>query len=275
MMNSTGNQRTFTAFDVETTGLFPISGRILEIAAVKFTDNGEIIDTFSQLVDPNCPIPEDASRINGITDGMVAGKPKIEQVLPEFLNFIGSDNSLLLAHNAKFDIGFIAISLIMSKLPLPKHRIICTLELTQSLSLPVQNHKLETLCRHFRIANSQSHRALADAELVYKLLIELSKRHAGTDGLFQKIRFLTFADGRIAKVDSPPGFERMANALAAELPIVMVYDGGTKGLTPRKITPRSFIEQRGKVYLIGFCHVDKTDKTFALDRIQQFRESTN
>lgn len=274
-MNSKASKNTFIAFDTETTGLFPISGQILEIAAVKFTDDGEIVDTFSQLVDPKCPIPKDASRINGITDGMVAGKPKIDQVLPQFLNFIGSDDSVLLAHNAKFDIGFTAISLIMTRLPLPKHRIICTLELTQSLDLPVSNHKLETLCRHFRIANSQSHRAFADAELVCRLFIELSKQHSGIDELLRQTRFLTFADGRIAKVDSPPGFERMANALASELPVVMVYGGGTKGLSPRKITPRSFIEQQGKVYLIGFCHVDKTDKTFALDRIQQFRESTN
>ncbi len=95
---------TFVVFDIETTGKNKKFHKITEIGAVKITE-GRITDRFSQLVNPERPIPYNITRLTGISDDMVADKPKIEEVLPEFLRFC--DGAAVVAHNAGFDTGFI------------------------------------------------------------------------------------------------------------------------------------------------------------------------
>lgn len=92
------------AFDTETTGLDPKRDRIVEIGAVKFDERG-IIARFSTLIYPGIPMPEEAGKVNGITDAMLAGKPTAVEVLPDFLRFI--EGGILVAHNAPFDVSFI------------------------------------------------------------------------------------------------------------------------------------------------------------------------
>ena len=92
--------------DLETTGLIPGHDRIVEIGAVAFSPAGGVEEEFSELVDPGIPIPRAASRVNGITDDMVNGRPTVAGVLPSFLAFLG--DAVPVAHNAAFDVGFIA-----------------------------------------------------------------------------------------------------------------------------------------------------------------------
>jgi DNA polymerase-3 subunit epsilon len=96
--------KPFTAFDTETTGLDPKKDRIVEIGAVKFDRRGPAC-RYSVLVNPGIPMPWAAGRVNNITDAMLAGKPPLEKVLPDFLRLI--DNTIILAHNTPFDCGFI------------------------------------------------------------------------------------------------------------------------------------------------------------------------
>ena len=88
----------FIAFDLETTGLSPDLNRIVEVGAVRFRLDGTELDRMEQLVDPRCVIPADVTEIHGITDEMVCGQPPIEQVLPEFVEFLGFPETILLAH---------------------------------------------------------------------------------------------------------------------------------------------------------------------------------
>ncbi len=80
----------FIAFDLETTGLFPVVDRIVEFGAVRFRLDGCELGTWEQLVDPECPIPPGVTDIHGITDAMVRGQPTLAQSLPGFLDFLGS-----------------------------------------------------------------------------------------------------------------------------------------------------------------------------------------
>ncbi|MDR1177514.1 MAG: 3'-5' exonuclease [Spirochaetaceae bacterium] len=98
----------FTAFDIETTGLYCQTDRIVELGAVKFDRRG-IAARFSALVNPGIPMPAGASRVNGIDDAMLRDKAPIEEALPDFLRF--TNGSILVAHNAPFDCGFINESL--------------------------------------------------------------------------------------------------------------------------------------------------------------------
>ena len=95
---------TYVVFDLETTGFSPVKDKIIEIGAVK-VEEGKITDKFSTFVNPKVPIPFEITRLTSITDEMVMNAPTIEEVLPEFLEFI--DGAALVAHNAGFDVGFI------------------------------------------------------------------------------------------------------------------------------------------------------------------------
>ncbi len=94
----------FIAFDLETTGTKPSTDSIVEVGAVLF-DGDRALKGYGALVDPGVPIPPDASAVNGITDKMLQGKPKITEVLPEFAAFCG--DLPLVAHNAPFDYKFL------------------------------------------------------------------------------------------------------------------------------------------------------------------------
>jgi len=96
--------RQFVAFDLETTGLDPKKERIVEVGGIRFDRKGIVVH-FSALVNPGKPMPEEASRINGISDEMLTGKPSIAEVMPDFLRFIA--DSAIIAHNAPFDCSFI------------------------------------------------------------------------------------------------------------------------------------------------------------------------
>ena len=95
---------TYVVFDVETTGLSVVSDTIIELAGVKIK-NGEVIDTFESFANPHRKLSAFTSELTGITDEMLIGAPEIEEVLMRFREFIG--DSVLVAHNASFDMGFL------------------------------------------------------------------------------------------------------------------------------------------------------------------------
>ena len=94
----------YVVFDIETTGFSPEKNNIIEIGAVKVT-NGEIVDRFSEFVNPEVPIPFEIEKLTSINDEMVKDAETIETLLPRFLEFIG--DAALVAHNANFDVSFI------------------------------------------------------------------------------------------------------------------------------------------------------------------------
>lgn len=150
----------FIAFDFETTGLYPQTHKIIEIGAVKFSlqKSGP---RFTTLINPQLPIPDEASKVNGISDEMVEDKPLIQDVLPHFINFIGS--SVLIAHNAQFDMGFLAYSLRACNLHSVNNYIIDTVELAKQVLPGQYRYSLSSLSRSLKLATPSTHRAEADA----------------------------------------------------------------------------------------------------------------
>ena len=122
----------FTIFDVETTGLYPYSGdKICEIAAVRVNSSCKRPKKFSSLVDPGRPISYGAFSVNGITASMLAGKPTIDKVLPKFLKF--AEDSVLVAYNAGFDLGFLESAMGEDKEMLKDYLVIDALALARRL----------------------------------------------------------------------------------------------------------------------------------------------
>lgn len=167
----------FTVFDIETTGFSRFQDRIIEIGAVRYED-GERIESFSEFVDPGRRIPEHITELTGITDTMVEGADPIDQVLQRFLDF--SKGTILVAHNAEFDMGFIRENAFQMQVEL-KNPYIDTLAFARALYPDLKNHKLNTLTKEFRVKLDNHHRAIDDAEatgqVFMKLFFEWKKRN--------------------------------------------------------------------------------------------------
>jgi len=152
----------FVVVDLETTGWDPEVARITEIAAVRVR-GGQVREVFSSLVDPGCPIPGPVAQLTSITDALVAGAPRISDVLPEFLGF--ARGAVLTAHNAPFDVGFLTAACQSCGLAWPDFAVLDTVAIARATlrAGEVADCKLGTLARYFGTAVSPSHRALADA----------------------------------------------------------------------------------------------------------------
>ena len=267
------NDVEFIAFDLETTGLSPDFNRIVEVGAVRFRADGTELDRMEQLVDPRCRIPNDVIKIHGITDEMVRGQPPIEDVLPEFARFLGHSETILLAHNASFDVGFLSAAFSRCNADLPEHPIIDTLALSRRTLPRLRNHRLETVARHLRIADSTEHRALGDALVVRSVFLKFLAQALTietTVDLFDLVPPIYFEPMISGPITVPKRYRSLIQAIEIGRSISIVYAGGTKSQRRRLITPSSLIEVRGSVYLIAHCHIDDMEKHFRLDRIVEF-----
>lgn len=158
--------------DFETTGLSPDGGdRITEVAALRIVD-GKITERYVSLVNCGVRIPSFITGLTGISQAMVNAAPKASVVLPELLDFIGSD--ALSAHNASFDLKFLQAESRMQGLTPAHQGLICSLKLSRRVFPGMASYKLAALASALRIRfNSAAHRAEADAEVSAQLLLHI------------------------------------------------------------------------------------------------------
>ena len=160
------SEHSYIVFDFETTGLSPYNDKIIEIGAIKVI-NDEISGEFNELVNPERVIPPFISSKINITNDMVKNKRTIDLVLPEFVDFI--EDLPLIAHNAKFDAGFLICNMKNYNMVL-KNPIIDTLYLSRKY-FDFEKNNLIFLSKKFGIDYKNAHRALADV----KALLEIYK----------------------------------------------------------------------------------------------------
>jgi len=166
-------QESFICLDLETTGLDPQSDRIIEAAAAKFSLE-EIFDAFESLIDPLCPIPKESIDIHHITEEMVRGKPKIEEILPQLISFIGND--VIVGHGIPLDVAFLIAACKQHGIPhhLNKNLQIDPLRLARLYGGSPTN-SLEMLRTHFNIKPEGAHRAMSDVMITIEVFKQLSK----------------------------------------------------------------------------------------------------
>ncbi len=157
--NTLLKETEFVVFDTETTGLSPLSS-LVELGAVKMR-GFKVVDTFHTLVRPWNQIPEEVSRVHGISQDMVKHAPDAEEVLSNFKEF--SKGSVLVAHNAPFDLKIISVHLQRLEKPLLKNPILDTCHVSKTHFPEAGSHSLENLCRFWRSPFEGQHRALEDA----------------------------------------------------------------------------------------------------------------
>lgn len=160
--------------DTETTGLDPASGdRVIEVAAIEIFNFMPTGATFHELVDPERDIPEEATRVHGMTAEMLRGKPLFRDIAGRMLDFLG--DSEIIAHNAPFDFGFLDAELVRAGQPkLDRARMVDSLAVAKR-RYPGLPNSLDSLCRRLGVDNTMrtAHNALLDVKLLAEVYLEL------------------------------------------------------------------------------------------------------
>lgn len=160
------NSNTFVALDVETTGFSPIFNELIEVSAIKYEDNKKI-DSLTTLIKPKGDLPEEITKLTGITIEMLKDAPSCEEVMPKLIDFIG--NNKIVAHNANFDYSFLQNK---SNNSFAKNEVIDTLKLSKKMYPNLPNHKLNTISKEIGITEDGYHRAEFDTECCAKIYIK-------------------------------------------------------------------------------------------------------
>lgn len=166
---------SYVVFDLETTGLSPSRDDIIEIGALKVDERGQIIDSYSKLVRPSKEISTNVTDLTGISNDMVRNAEPIDNVLPEFLDFVG--DKTVVGHNVKFDIAFIQNK---SKMILNRNfynEYVDTLMIAKNMYPGLKSYKLQALRQRFGIETDAAHRALEDCIVTQKLYTVLCKNY--------------------------------------------------------------------------------------------------
>lgn len=203
------HETTFVVVDLETTGGSADTEAITEIGAVKIR-GGEVIAEFATLVDPGRSIPPYIVELTGITTAMLIGAPRIERVLPAFLEF--AHGSVLVAHNARFDTGFLRAAASRLDMAWPKFPVLCTVKLARRVLTrdEAPSVKLSALSSLFQVGTQPTHRALDDARATVDVLHALIER-VGNQGVHSYAELVDY----LPNVSSG---QRAKRYLAAELP---------------------------------------------------------
>lgn len=257
------------AFDTETSGAYPIESEVIELGAVKW-HRGQVIDKFQTLLRPSKPLVPENIRIHGITNEMVTDAPLMAEQILKFCEFI--DGSVLLAHHAPFDLGFITLDIERAGLRFPDNVLVCTSLLSRAL-LPTTNHKLQTLIKELQLEGGRAHRAHDDAyacmQVFFKCLekldspvsvervLEIQKKEI----LWDKYRIFSSNNSKLLS---------LAKACQQQKTIQIVYEGGQSKGQPRPILPLGIVRNPDGDYVYAECGLDHQRKRFYLDKILDF-----
>lgn len=189
---------TYCVIDVETTGSDPEKNRLIEIACVTM-HGGEIVSTFSSMINPHQFIPYFIQKMTGITSEKVFTAPEALVVLPVIRDILLQKDAVFVAHNASFDYGFVQHSFARAGIDLPDVPKLCTLKLARRLLPPNIKKNVGSLAEYFNINVKNRHRALGDAEATAKSLSEMLDIVSANHSIYSFEDLLTFHNKPVRK----------------------------------------------------------------------------
>jgi len=266
------DEQTFVAFDTETSGAYPLGADVVEFGAVKWRA-GQIVDQYQTLLKPRQPMSDFIIGIHGITNEMVEGAPLMRDRLSEIAEFW--QGSVLVAHHAPFDMGFMAVEFEKLKKPLPTEPVLCTSLLARRLIPESVNHKLQTLIKHLKITAGAAHRAQTDAEACLQVALECFRRASEKNSSPVSIRTLQSLMGKALPwsayslfQERNPTVQLVIEALQEVRDLDIVYEGGSIRGSTRRITPIGIVRNPDGDYVMAICHLDRAQKRFYLSKIK-------
>lgn len=263
----------FAFLDVETTGLDPATGdRVCEIAVLKTVNGGEV-DRLVTLVNPGKAIPLGSVTVHGITDVMVRRAPFFRDIAGDLVSFL--KGSVIVAHNARFDLAFLRMELSNLGLTLPETDVIDTLGIARRYYAFASN-SLGRIARDIGLPAASAHRALADVlttrSVFEYFLMDLSRRGIRLKRLKDVLKLQgesVVVEEEATQLVVPWEIEETLRIRGKlRIKYLSAYRNET---TTRVIEPLEISSRRGGTYLYAYCHVRKERCTFRLDRILEMQ----
>ena len=257
------------AFDTETSGAYPVESEIIELGAVKWF-KGEIIGRFQTLLKPSKPLVAENIRIHGITNEMVADAPLMSHQIISFCDFI--QDTILMAHHAPFDLGFLTYDIEKAQLPMPNNFHLCTSLISRAL-LHTTNHKLQTLVKELKLIGGDAHRAYDDAYACFQVFqksceklepgatLEKLQQIQAKNLNWESYRLISTADSKL---------KYLVECARKQKTIDIVYAGGSTKSKPRPITVCGLVRNPDGDYIHAICGIDGQRKRFYLDKILDY-----
>lgn len=256
------------AFDTETSGSYPLESEVIELGAVKWYQ-GKVVDKFLTLLKPSKNLLPDNIRIHGITNEMLEKAPFITDQIIKFCEF--TDESVLLAHHAPFDLGFLAVAMEKVNLRTPNTLNLCSSLISRAL-LSTTNHKLQTLIKELQLVGGEAHRAYDDAyaclQVLFKCLekidddlsigriLQIQKK----DLNWKNYSIFSSMDNKVIS---------LAKAIEMQKTISIIYEGGQTKNKTRPIKPMGMVRNPDGDYIQAECGLDFQRKRFYLKKIKE------
>ncbi len=268
MLSQDPSQVYFAFLDVETTGLDPHSGdKICEIAVIKTLD-GQVLDEFVTIVNPGRNIPERAVSIHGITEAMVKSAPLFRDIASDLLNFL--NETVIVAHNARFDLEFLRSELKNLDLSLPENDVVDTLGIARRY-YKFPSNSLGDIARYIGLPIDKQHRALADV-MTTKGILEFFLRDLDVRGIrLKRLKDILKLQGKSVELKRSNELvlpTEIEQALRDKSKLEIKYLSAYKEETSvRVIEPFDISVSKANTYIHAYCHLRKERCTFRLDRI--------
>ncbi len=268
MLDTAWTDLTFVGFDTETTGKYPLTAEICEIAGVKWR-GGKVIDTFSTLVKPSRPMGEEVIKIHGITNEMVAAAPAIAERIGEFHAFLAG--AVPIAHHAPFDLGFIAVEFERAGLALPAEPVICSSLLSREMIPESGNHRLQTLIGFLGLERGAAHRAHDDAKACLGVAIRCMERMEPAPTLARVFQAqggaLHWRRFSMRELEDKDEVGALVQASREGSDVEFVYAGGSKPGQKRRIKPIGVVRSLDGDFFVGVGPGETQSKRFFLDKV--------
>ena len=264
LLNTPLTEAPLAVFDLETTGINPRTGhRVIEIGILT-SEGGSVQERYESLLNPGRRVPPQTSEVNNIFDDMLVDAPSFSKLLPKINSLLS--NRVLIAHNAPFDIGFLAVEYHLAREKFSPGPILDTVKLARS-SHDFPNNRLSTICDCLGIENSDAHRALADVEATFSVFEQFAEQlDGGGDATVQD--WINAQGGELFPPGDfhhdLPGDSPLAEAIENGLSLRISYCDKHGFETERVVEP---LLCHGD-FLVAHCQLRNEQRTFRLDRIE-------
>lgn len=249
----------YVALDLETTGLEPGS-RMVELAAIPFDGSSAVAERWNLRINPGMPMPEDATKVNGLSQDAVSAAMPTAEALASFLDWLPAD-AVIVAHNASYDCSILSWEAARCGIVLPELRVIDTLAIARTLGETTRNG-LQALVEHYGLQRAgDAHTAMCDADACrqyFELVLSranLVPAEWPTDYLY-------------APPESfPEPLRELPELVAAGADFSFQYEDGKGAVTERTLVPYGWALKNGELYFHGLCRMRGERRTFRMDRV--------
>ncbi|MCR9203174.1 MAG: exonuclease domain-containing protein [Halobacteriovoraceae bacterium] len=256
------------AIDIETTGLSPLLDRVIELAAYKVKDGK--VEVWEELFDPKIEIPQNTVDIHGISQDMVEGKPTLESLWDDFHTFC--EDLPIVAHNAKFDVGFLVFATHQMKKNFGEREVYCSVKASRRAFPSMENHKLGTLAKSLKIGLENHHRASDDA-LACLSIFNQAIKFGPKERVLKDSRLFNTKDFHLDTLNKlPQRLSPLKKKVERQTVVDIKYKGGSHKGKFRPVKPISLLPLPGGNVLYALCLLSNLHKSFALHKISDVKE---